>query len=205
MFITFYGYEISMTRKIMTFVMTSLLVLGLFTMQQSNAEEDIEFGGIGYEFGTSEVLRVPFYTTAISTTEKYDGLLLVSVSGSGQSLATAQNDAFYVFTNTSGEEIVPYNDSRFYQLSASGESLFDWNVGLPSVGSEIKNSIVFDVDADMAVEGSYIPEFQEDHEYNFVVDLGSESEFLNFGVSDGRFGDNSGVYDITIVQLVLDD
>ncbi len=185
--------------------MASLLALGLFTLQSSNAEEDMEFEGIGYEFGTSEILRIPFYTTAISTTEKYDGLLLVSVSGSGQSLSTAQNDAFYVFTNISGDEIVPYNDSRFYQLSASGEPLFDWNMGLPSVGSEIKNSIVFDVDAGIVVEGSYVPEFQEDHEYNFVVDLGSESEFLNFGVSDGRFGDNSGVYDITVVQLILYD
>lgn len=185
--------------------MASLLALGLFGIQQSNADEEIEIGGIEYEFGTSETLRVPFYTTAISTTEKYEGLLLVSVSGSGQSLSTAQNDAFYVFTNTDGDKIVPYNDSRFYQLAASDEPLFNWNMGLPNVGSEIKNSIVFDVDGNVAVEGSYVPEFQRDHKYNFVVDLGTESNFLNFGVSDGRFGDNSGAYNITIAQLVSDD
>lgn len=188
--------------KIMTMLaMTSILALGLLTAQQSEAEEKMEFNGAKYEFGTSETLRVPFYTTAVSTAEKYGGLLLVSVSGSGESYSTAQNDAFYVFTNTAGDKITPYNDARFYQLAASAEPLFDWNTGLPILGSDIKNSIVFDVDAGKAVSGAYVPEFQEDHEYNFVVDLGSESEFLNFGVSDGRFGDNSGSYEITIVSL----
>jgi len=189
--------------KIMTMLaIASIFALGLLTIQQAKAEETMEINGAEYEYGTSETLRVPFYTTAISTTEKHEGLLLVSVSGNGTSYSSAQNDAFYVFTNTAGDKITPYNDGRFYQLAASGEPLFDWHTRLPNLGSDIKNSIVFDVDAGKTVSGAYVPEFQEDHKYNFVVDLGFKSEFLNFGVSDGIFGDNSGSYNITIVPLV---
>lgn len=127
---------------------------------------------------------------------------MVSISGDGESLSANQNDAFYVFENALSNQTTPYNHSRFYQLSVETDSLVNWNPLLTKPNTAIKDFIVFDADANKIVEGPYVPEYQEDHEYNFVIDLNNEKpEFLSFGVSDGQFGDNSGDYEIAIIQL----
>ena len=214
-----------MTKTILALAIMGILAIGIGTMQQSEAatpsdiEKTVKTSEIkkamkikdsmadkkdNSRTGLFETLRVPFDTTFVSTTEKYKGLLFVSISGNGESIATNQNDAFYIFENAQGNQITPYNHQRFYQLSVGTDSLVNWNPLLTKPNTAIKDFIVFDVDASEIVQGPYVPEYQEDHEYNFVIDLNNEEpEFLSFGVSDGWFADNSGNYKIAIIQLPI--
>ena len=77
--------------------------------------------------------------------------------------------------------------------------MFDWYKRLTDPRSDIENFIVYDVDVGNLVNGTYIPEFQEDHECTFVINMNmSNPKRLNFSVSDGIFSDNSGEYVIKL-------
>jgi hypothetical protein len=115
------------------------------------------------------------------TTGGYDNDVRVTVSGVGQSLGTAYNDAFYIYTDGA-----PYNDPSYYQLTFGTTTL----VGFDPT-QDAKNYLV----------GS-LPAYNPDHIYTFILNTGVTTPTqLHFGVSDGIFSDNSGAYRITVSSV----
>lgn len=145
----------------------------------------------------TELVSVPFSSgTGVSTTNQYDTYVQIDVSGFGQSLGSALNDAFYLFTNMSGTPVAPANDANYYQLRVKTSALAPFQ---PQY--DIKYFVVYDVATGLPVTAPYVPAYAPSHNYSFVLHLMGPSP-LYFGVSDGNFGDNSGSYSITVTQLL---
>ena len=182
------------------------LVVASFLPLSGNAA--ITIGGTEYVLsGPSEDLRATFGPSETSplnvSANQYFGFVQVVVRQFGQSLADDFNDAFYLFADGGMIPIGPTHDPDFYQLAFDTSPIFGED-GDPTPASQLaKNSIVYDVDADIEVSSGYVPAYRGDHTYTIVLDtsLAVPGE-LYFGVSDGLYGDNSGHYDITIGQMV---
>lgn len=170
---------------------SSLLVLALLGASSARA---MIIGGTNYvTSGPTESLTVLFTdSNGAPTTGTYNGYVQVSVSGVGQSLGTLFNDAFYVFTAG------VFHDSQYYQLAFDTVPLVPFN---PS--RDAKNFIVYDIDAGMEVTPAYVPVYNPNHVYNFVLNTSLiAAGTLHFGTSNGNFADNSGSHTIQITQLV---
>ena len=129
-----------------------------------------------------------------TTTGTYTGFVEILVSGSGFSLGSAINDAFYL--TQSGQGLA----NNFYHLGL-GTSAQPWNVAsvnTPALGVERFMSFIDGVGS--SGPGS-IPGFNSDSNYNFVIDLSSQSSQLTFGVLDGIYSDNGGAYQLSVWQL----
>lgn len=127
------------------------------------------------------------------TAGTYSGLVEVTVSGTGFSLFSRPNDAFYIFD-------VITHDSLYYQLTFGTAPL---QPVTPS--QDAKNWIVYDYDAGLEVSPPHVPAYRADHTYHLAFDTGSVAlTTLHFGVSDGNFGDNGGAFQISVRQLVAD-
>jgi hypothetical protein len=125
------------------------------------------------------------------TTGLYDGYVEITVSGTGMSEGSGINDAFYVLTGG------PVANPQYYQLTFGTTTL----VGLDPA-QDIKNDIVYDLIAGTAVTAPYVPAYEADNTYSFIIDTGAASlTNLHFGVGDGNFSDNSGAYQIAVTQL----
>lgn len=186
-----------MTKTILaTLFVAMTLMVGATGLQESFAEE-LTINGTNYQSGITEIVNATFAVPdGGDTLESYSGLVLLTVSGIGESLATSDNDAFYLFENRFGNAITPRNDPLHYQLTYDASHL----LGGPAFIA--KNSIVFDVDAGVNATSPYVPAYREDHTYTFVVNTGLVgSSVLHFGVSDGIFSDNTGAYNIEVTQL----
>ncbi|MBX9583724.1 MAG: hypothetical protein K2X87_25765 [Gemmataceae bacterium] len=118
----------------------------------ARADAAIVVGGVTYvPSGPSETVIAPFIDpNGATTVNAYSGLVLLTVSGTGQSFATLINDAFYFdITN------VPVHDPDFYQLVATkGPSV---SLNTPDNAYE---HIVYDVDAGAEVTPPYTPAFR---------------------------------------------
>lgn len=165
----------------------------------SGASASMVIGGQAYTVtAPTESMSATFLNAAGGVSSNmYGGLVQLTVSGTGASLGSRLNDAFYVFT---GGAVLA--DGSFYQLTTDNAPL----VGL-NPAQDAKNFIVYDVDSNTEVMARpYVPLYRGgDHTYTFVVDLSLlgvvGSSRLHFGVSDGVYSDNSGAYGITISQL----
>jgi hypothetical protein len=114
------------------------------------------------------------------TTQGFDGIVQITVSGVGQSDGTTFNDAFYLFDP-------PTHDASYYQLTFGTTTLVGYD---PSQ------------DAANYILGS-LPAYNPDHTYTFYLNTGVTTlTDLHFGVSDGQFSDNTGAYRITVSQVV---
>lgn len=143
--------------------------------------------------GPNESLVAPFTMPGVATVNVYAGPVEIIVSGTGFSLGAAINDAFYGVPGG-----VPY-DAQFYQLNIgwAGAPL------VPFVGEarNINNFIEF-IEGVGAVTAPATPAYDGiGHLYHFVVDVPAAAGLLQFGVSDGNFGDNGGEYRISVFQL----
>jgi len=188
--------------------MFMLLVLTILLGVYQNADA-ISIGGTDYvRSGVSEFVNASFLASdGGMSTSTYSGFVELIVSGTGQSSATALNDAFYVFTDNSGNPTTPFNHPTYYQLAIDTDTL----VGAPGSPTpsvhNAKHHIFYDLDAVMEVSPTYVPSYQTDHTYNFVIDVSSLDSWsgtasqLHFGVNNGIFSDNTGSYDVTIHQL----
>ena len=156
-------------------------------------------GGQAYnEVGPTETVSATFTTPdgGIST-GTYSGFVLLTVTGVGESLGNALNDAFYIYTNGLHNPIAPIHDPNYYQVAFDSTALVAFNPA-----RDAKNFIVFDVDANMAVTPAYVPAYRADHTYTFIVNTGLVGpSTLHFGTSNGNFGDNTGAYQIDVTQL----
>lgn len=111
-----------------------------------------------------------------TTTGLYSGIVHVRVSGTGFSLGSALNDAFYLLSG-------PVHDASYYQLTFGTSPLVAFNPSLNAVN--------------FVVGG--LPAYQASHIYDFFLNTGSAvPTALNFGVGDGQFGDNGGSFLVSV-------
>lgn len=172
--------------------------LGALALAIPFANADVVIDGVTYvQSGNCETVIAPFNTPDTMTTGMYSDMVMITVSGDGESLGQAQNDAFHIFEDGGGNPIAPYNSGSYYQLNAGIVAL------PPFILSELAvNKMVFDVDAGQQVAGGYVPAYRSDHTYSFVMNTGSMNlANMHFGVADGNFADNTGAYTITVCQL----
>lgn len=178
--------------KILSFLCAVLLTLGMVLPASALP---ISIGGNLYDqMGASETVTAVFTQAdgGISV-GAYSGFVELIVSGTGQSQGSILNDAFYLFTGSQ----TPAHNAQHHQLVFDTQTLVSLN---PS--RCVKHFIIYDIDAHTEVTSPYVPAYSSDHIYNFVVDLGMIApNNLHFGVSDGKFYDNSGAYNIEISQL----
>ena len=187
-----------LTRLIQLFTLL-FMVLGLNVIQG----QPYTIGGIDYNpCGPSETITASFSNTAGAlTTGVYRDKVLLTVSGTGQSLGTAFNDAFYLTASQS------YN-ANYYKLVTTIDALVQWNPD-----DEAYRHLVYDVDAGVETTPPYAPAYQANNTYTFVIDMATLNPSagpgvytnLRIGVSDGQFNDNSGQYVATITQLCCPD
>ena len=123
----------------------------------------------------AETVTVPFTTSSdgtsggVLTSSSYSGLVTIDVSGTGWSLSSRMNDAFYVYTGSGA----PYYDASWYHL----------RIGTAHPVSQL---------------GGNPPPYTSSHNYSFQWNVGASPQQLRFWVSDGNFSDNGGSYTITV-------
>jgi Secretion system C-terminal sorting domain len=151
-------------------------------------------------YGKSETVVASFANPeGAVTSNRYTGLVLLTVSGVGQSPAENYNDAFYIYKGFFRQ------DSLFYQLGATTQSTLHLNKN-----SNVTNQMVYDADAGKETDLGYVPRYNKDHDYAFVIDLNrmrpapKAPTTIRLGVTDGIYTDNSGKFKITIAQLQED-
>jgi hypothetical protein len=107
------------------------------------------------------------------TEYSYSGLVLLTIEGSGQASGSAQSDAFYIFTDASGNTIPP-------------EYPQDW---ILTINSKLAHRFI----KDWAV-----PDYSPDHIYQ--VEVIAPGEPLYLGIDDGYTPDNTGWLLVSICQ-----
>lgn len=151
----------------------------------------ITIGGTSYsETGPTETMTAAFNTPdgGIST-GMYSGYVEVIASGTGWAGGTTLSDAFYY--NLSSPSPGGWYVMTFGTTTLTGSS-----------SKNIKNSIVYNLDTNLEVSSPHVPAYDADHVYGFVINTGtSVLKNLHFGVSDGVFGDNGGLYTLKLTQL----
>ncbi len=125
----------------------------------------------------AETITVPFTTPDGGVTSGlYAGTVRVTVSGTGFSLGSQINDAFYLVASAT-------HDPDYYQLT------FDT---VPLVPFEPARDAYHFIPTGL-------PAYDPTHVYSFLLDTGvTTPSALHFGVSDGAFGDNGGAYTVTV-------
>lgn len=125
-----------------------------------------------------EVIAVPFNAGLVGTTSvnAYTGTITIQVEGMGISSGTRFNDAFYIFTDSNGNPVTPFNPDP---QGIAGSTL--WIDG---------HSAFFTV--------SPTPTYQPSHIYSFTWQANGSP--INFANGDGIVSDNSGSYRVTISQ-----
>ncbi|MHC4581403.1 MAG: hypothetical protein ACYS14_08090 [Planctomycetota bacterium] len=191
-----------------------VLMLGAGIVKAQTTIEGVDY----VQSGPAETVTAPFIPAdpgsgppddepgadAVVTTGLYCGLVELTVAGTGESLGPNLNDAA---DGSHNPLPTPYNDSIWYQLNVSTQTLLGWydpgfNITTTPPTQLAKHKIVYDLDADTEVSPVYVPAYRPDHTYSIVVDLGTDvPSQVHFGVSDGIFSDNSGAYTITVYQL----
>ena len=126
---------------------------------------------------TTETFRVYFNSAnasgqGVPTQHTYSGTVSVVVSGYGQASSTQYSDAFYIYTDTSGNPLPTPHTSTCWIMYINGNTA-DSFVGLPSYNSS--------------------------HSYSVSMNM-SQPGTINFGICDGQSADNTGYLTITVQQ-----
>lgn len=106
---------------------------------------------------------------AVTTVRSFSGPVTITVSGTGKAQATFTSDAFYIFTNASGQSVSPSHHT-FAGLCINGQRV------------------------DKFVQA--IPAYSPDHTYRITIIAPGGP--LTFGVCDTNLSDNSGSFTIKI-------
>ena len=177
----------------MTKLRNIVSLAAVFCGLSAGAHAQIFIGGTQYgATGQTEALTAVFtQPDGGVTTGLYDNFVEITVSGTGLSDGAALNDAFYLLGPP------PTHDSSYYQLTFGTTTL-----GAYDYAQDITNSIVYDLIAGKAVSAPYVPAYESDNTYSFIINTGVFTDSaLHFGVSDGVFSDNAGAYSLEITQL----
>ena len=130
---------------------------------------------------SAETLTAVFTTPdGGQTVGLYSGIVNVTVRGTGFSLGSQINDAFYLVASQT-------HNPSFYQLTFGTAPLVALNPA--------QNAVNFIVGG--------LPAYQASHVYSFQLNtLTAVPSILHFGVGDGQFGDNGGQFVITVSGMV---
>jgi hypothetical protein len=198
-----------MTMRMSRGARTSLFLTSIFLALSTSAlAVPINIGGTDYvRLGNFELdIVAPFgpapAAVSTSTLLTYHGFVEVQVGGVGETFFDWDNDAFYIFA-----PIGPYNDPWYYQLALDTAPITG-QPGTPTPLQQLaRTTIVYDIAADVQVTPVYVPAYEPNHVYRFVIDttltdgyLGVAS-LLHFGVANGIYSDNTGNYRINVWQL----
>jgi serine/threonine protein kinase len=126
---------------------------------------------------TAETFRVYFNSAnasglGVSTQHTYSGTVSIIVSGFGQASSTEYSDAFYIYTDTSGNPLPTPHTATCWVMYMNG-STADGSVGLPN--------------------------YNTSHTYSVTMNM-SQPGIINFGMCDGQPSDNTGYLTITVQQ-----
>jgi serine/threonine protein kinase len=124
----------------------------------------------------TETLTAPFINgpNGATTTHSYMGNVIIKVSSYGRPGPTlAYSDAFYIFTDDSGNPITPVHPADFH---------FSLCINNQSVNTYVPQT----------------PLYRSDHIYQFTISVGSGPQQLTFGICDTYTVDNSGSFFITV-------
>jgi hypothetical protein len=166
-------------------LMTLLLVLGsaapvaiaFFLVASTNDENPLDKIP-DYETLPSETLVVPFNRgEPIYTEFEYWDKVRLVIEGTGQTTGTAYRDAFYLFTDASGQPLETPQTATF-ELEIDGERAI---TALGLTGDP--------------------PPYDPKHLYAVIYDAGPRARRIAFHLSDENVGDNTGELMITVVQL----
>lgn len=126
-----------------------------------------------YALNTPGTLIVPYVKgpNGATTPNNYSGQVSININGYGQASQTQYSDAFYIFSDNSGNPITPQHLSDF--------------------GLCINNQPVD--------RYTIVPAYNSSHNYQFNINLSSSGP-ITFGVCDTAMGDNSGSYFVTVTQ-----
>jgi len=123
----------------------------------------------------TETLTAPFVNgpNGATTTRSYTGNVTITVSGYGSSGGSQVGDAFYIFTDNSGNPSTPVHPADFhFSLCINNQSV---NTFVPQT-----------------------PPYRSDHTYQFTISVGNSLQQLTFGICDTYTVDNSGSFSITV-------
>ncbi len=158
---------------------------------------------IGQNFNRAsngETVRATFTNPiGATTTRRYSGLIEIIVSGRGFiTFPHAQADAFY---GLYGSNSSPQSGGNYYTLSLGSPSQ---PLGASRPDQTVLRGITF-INTIGQVPSGTRPDYEPSSRYNFVVDLAlfniQQNEMLQFGITEGFYGDNDGYYDVTVYQL----
>ncbi|MFL5589539.1 MAG: serine/threonine protein kinase [Ktedonobacteraceae bacterium] len=124
----------------------------------------------------SDTLTVYFIngTNGVSTTHSYKGQVTITVSGAGEESKNKWVDAFYSYTDSSGNPTTPTHTSTY-----------------PGWGLWINGGV-----ADNYVQP--IPSYNSNHYYSFTIN--APGGYLTFAIGDTYTKDNSGYLSLTVTQ-----
>ncbi len=124
----------------------------------------------------SDTLTVYFIngTNGVSTTHSYKGHVTITVSGAGEESKNKWVDAFYSYTDSSGNPTTPTHTSTY-----------------PGWGLWINGGV-----ADNYVKS--IPYYNSNHYYSFTIN--APGGYLTFAIGDTYTKDNSGYLIVTVTQ-----
>jgi len=108
----------------------------------------------------------------VATQYSYSGTVSISISGYGQASSTEYSDAFYIYTDASGNPLPTPHTATCWVLFINGQTA-DSSVGLPSYNSS--------------------------HVYTVSMSL-SQPATINFGICDGQPSDNTGYLTVTVQE-----
>ena len=129
-------------------------------------------------------------TPGYTVQTQYSGPIEVIVDGIWFNTPSESVDALYALwynpplynTNT----MTIGFDGCAWSQECGGQSIVTWMAFIDGVG--------------IASPGT-VPEYNESHEYHFVIDFGPDPVLPTIGIGDGGVADNSGGLNVTIYQL----
>lgn len=137
-----------------------------------------------------EAITAPFtLSTGTSSTGMYTGFVEVHVTGTGFSLGSAINDAFYFAGGG--------NTGSFYKMGIGTSA----NTLAASDTTTYAAQYIRFIDGVGYVPSGTAPAYDANNSYKFVIDLGALNTKLSFGVLDGQFSDNGGQFNISLWKL----
>jgi len=193
-----FGFPMLMPRCMRT---APAILLALFSIViQGFAQPYSIAGKIYIPCSPSESVTANFNNpSGALTNNSYSNYVLITVSGTGTSANNLVNDAFYVNSPTG-----TYHDGMFYQLITTIDGSVAGNTD-----DDAYLHIVYDVDANRLVVPPYVPAYQPNHTYQFIIDMSTlvppalAPTKLRLGVNDGRYNDNTGAYNVQVTQLCV--
>lgn len=187
----------------------ALLLLGIGVASPSNAAPLVLDAFT--RTGQTDALTAPFAVFGGATTaQQWSGYIEVIVSDWGYNFPGSQaEDAFYSFAPAS-----PYapmgNFSNGLQLSFTGcsapmecgsSSVLRYLTFSENIGQVTSGNLFLGYVENWAAPVSTVMQYNSNHVYDFVIDVGANPSFLTLGFGDGGVFDNSGQFDIQLFSV----